>query len=474
VPFVPHFYQETAISEMLQKPAYGLFLDPGLGKTAITLAAFDLLRQQGIVNRMLVIAPLRVCYDVWPDEIRKWTDFQHLKFEILHGPKKEERLTSNADVFLLNPEGVEWLVQKREKANISDRVWSWPEMLVCDESTRFKHGNTNRFKALKVVLDQFDRRYILTGTPAPNGYMDLWGQAYLLDQGKRLGAYITHYRNRFFDQSWDGFGYTIRGPEQIADIQNRLQDVVLRLEGADYLKLPPLIKKTISVQLPQKARELYDQLEDELVLKLRGGEVTAANAGVLSSKLRQVAGGFVYFDEEDNILEAEGELPPRRMRKAAQIHDVKIEALADLLEELQGEPLLVAYEFQHELTGILKRFGWNVPVLGAGTTPTRGTKISRAWNEGRIPLLLAHPASAGWGLNLQEGGSKICWYTPTWNLEHYIQLIGRQWRQGQKKPVFVYSLVANHTTDVDVVEARESKDVDQKGLLDAFKRRRSL
>lgn len=468
---MPHFYQETAVSEMLAKPAFGLLLDPGLGKTAITLAAFDILRQKGIVNRMLVVAPLRVCYDVWPNEIKKWTDFQHLKFEILHGPKKEERLRSNADVFVINPEGIAWLVQKKAGRSETGREWHWPEMLAIDESTKFKHGNTQRFKSIKAVLGKFDRRYILTGTPAPNGYEDLWGQVYLLDQGERLGSYITHYRNRYFDQSWDGFGYEIRGPEQIAMIQNKLQDLVLRLDAADYLKLPPLIKKTIGVQLPPAARELYDRLEADFTLRLRGGEVTAANAGVLASKLRQVTGGFVYFDEDDNILEAEGDLAPKRMRRAAQIHDVKIEALADLLDELQGEPLMVAYEFRHELDGLLKRFGRDVPVLGAGTTPARGAKISRAWNEGRVPLLFAHPASAGHGLNLQEGGSKLAWYTPTWNLEHYLQLIMRQWRQGQTKPVFVYSLVAAHTKDVDVVEAREGKDLDQKALLAAFKRR---
>jgi len=471
---VPHFYQETAIREVLEKPAYGLFLDPGLGKTAITLAAFDILRQQGIVNRMLVVAPLRVCYDVWPDEIKKWKDFQHLKFEILHGRKKEARLLSNADVFLTNPEGIAWLVSLKKNSSkkwVSTREWNWPEMLVLDESTRFKHGKTGRFKSLKTALGKFERRYILTGTPAPNGYEDLWGQIYLLDHGARLGEFITYFRNKYFDKSYDGYGYNIRGPEQIAKIQEKLQDIVLRLDAADYLKLPPLIKKTIGVQLPPVARELYDRLEEDFTLLLREGEVTAANSGVLTSKLRQVTGGFVYLDEDDDVLEADGEQVPSRMRKAVQIHDVKIEALADLLNELQGEPLMVAYEFRHELDGLLRKFGRDVPVLGAGTTPARGAKISRAWNEGRVPFLLAHPASAGWGLNLQEGGSKICWYTPTWNLEQYLQLIMRQWRQGQKKPVFVYSLVAAHTKDVDVVEAREGKDIDQKALLDAFKRR---
>lgn len=457
---------------MLQEPAFGLLLDPGLGKTAITLAAFDLLRREGIVRRMLVVAPLRVAYDVWPDEVQKWKEFNHLKVEILHGPKKEERLESDADIFLINPEGVSWLVQKRARRRISERDWDWPEMLVIDESTKFKHGGRKgsaRWAALETALGKFERRYILTGTPAPNGFHDLWGQIYLLDHGERLGITLGKFRRRFFIPAWDGHGFEIRDERAEQEIIESLSDIVLRLDAKDYLKLPPLVHKTIGVNLPTEGRVLYEQLKEDLVLQMEEGEVTAANAGVLSSKLRQAASGRVYMDEDDMVLEALGDVAPNRAKRAAFLHDAKIDALEDLIEELQGQPLMVAYEFRHDLEALREAFGDDVPVLGAGTTAAKGKKITRAWNEGRVPLLLAHPASAGWGLNLQEGGSNICWYSLTWNLEHYDQLIARQWRQGQKKPVFVYHLVANHTIDVDVALKLQEKDATQQGLLEALK-----
>lgn len=473
-PFEPHEYQEWGITGMVSSPIFSLLLDPGLGKTAITLAAFKLLKEEGVVRRMLVIAPLRVCQSTWPDEIKKWTDFNDLKCVVLHGPKKEQLLEEDADVFLINPEGIEWLVQRKKhlKKWMSMREFpgGWPEMLVVDESTRFKHHGTNRFKALKLVLPEFDRRYILTGTPAPNGYHDLWGQYYLLDLGDRLEPFVTRFRQKFFIPSWDGFGWQIASDAAMERIQERIADITLRLDAEDYLDLPALIHKNIYVDLPPKARGLYEELQNEFLVQLREGEVTAVNAGVLTSKLRQVANGRVYLDSGGEVMALQGELEPKKNREIAVIHDAKVKAVRELYDELNGQPLLIAYEFRHDLDALRKEFGKDLPALGAGTSSTKGKKICDAWNRGEIPILLAHPASAGWGLNLQDGGHHMCWFSETWNLEHFTQLIGRQWRQGQRYPVFVYHVVAKHTIDATIVAAREEKDVTQQTLLDTLKK----
>ncbi len=461
---------------MLQEPAFGLLLDPGLGKTSITLAAFDILKKEGIVDHLLVIAPLRVAYDTWPEEIAKWKDFNHLTHTILHGPKKEERLTAfKHDVYLMNPEGMSWFcdTEKRKgRKKVAHRKLQGRWMLVVDESTKFKHTNTARFKDMKRIMDHFDRRYILTGTPVPNGYEDLFGQVYILDAGARLGEYITHYRNRFFmpDFASGGHRYDIRDDQAVHDIQELVGDIVLRLDAEDYLDMPPLIFKNIGVDLGKHGRALYDQLEEEMVLELADGEVTAANAGVLSSKLRQAANGRVYMDADGNVLVADGEEVPKGKREVAFIHKAKVEAVSDLVDELEGQPLIIAYEFRHDLDALQEEFGFDVPVLGAGTTPARGRKITGWWNDGSLPLLLAHPASAGWGLNLQDGGHHLGFYSSVWNLEHYEQLYRRQWRQGQRFPVFVYNFVAKHTIDVHVADVRQDKDATQKDLLEAFKR----
>ena len=459
---------------MLESPIFSLLLDPGLGKTAITLAAFKVLQATEVVRRMLVVAPLRVCESTWPEEVEKWTDFTGLKTVVLHGRKKEKLLESDADIFLINPEGIEWLVQRKKhlKKWRSEREFpgGWPEMLVIDESTRFKHYDTNRFKALKMVLGEFDRRYILTGTPAPNGYEDLWGQYYMLDQGDRLEEFITRFRMKFFIPSYDGFGWQIRDDSAMEAIQERISDITLRLDAEDYLDLPALIHKNIYVDLPIDARRTYDELEKEFLLELREGEVTAVNAGVLTSKLRQVANGRVYLDVEGDIMALEGDAVPKKHREVAIIHDAKVRAVRELVDELNGQPLLIAYEFRHDLDAIRKEFGKDLPVLGAGTSATKGKKICQAWNRGEVPILLAHPASAGWGLNLQDGGHHMCWFAETWNLEHFTQLVGRQWRQGQRFPVFVYHVVAKHTIDATIVQAREEKDVTQKTLLDTLKK----
>lgn len=446
---------------MLENPAYGLLLSPGLGKTAVTLAAFKVLRDRGIVRRALVLAPLRVCTDVWPEELAKWTDFHDLRMTVLHGPKKDQRLRENADIYVMNYEGLPWLAREGIK------VWGtndWPEMLVADESTRLKHPRTQRFKILRGgMLKRFKRRYILTGTPAPNGLMDLFGQLYVLDLGQRLGRYITHYRVRFFVESWDGFSWDLR-PGAEEEIYKAISDAVLRLDALDHLDMPELVKTTIGVNLPAKARAVYEELKEEFVLKVKEGEVTAKNAAVLTSKLRQVANGAVYADEE---LLGHGR---GAKKEVVSIHKAKLDALEDLVEELSGQPLLVAYEFEHDYRAINSRFK-DVPRLGGGVTTKQASEIIKQWNAGELPILAVHPASAGYGLNLQAGGGHVAWYGLTWNLEHHDQLIDRLWRQGQRrKHVFVYYLVARGTMDTLVLSALEDKAASQRELFDAVKK----
>jgi len=465
--WTPKPYHERAVQAMVSNPAYGLLLDPGLGKTAVTLAAFKLLKKAGIVRRALVIAPRLVCADTWPGEIEKWSDFNGLRTVFLHGPKKEQLLASDADIFLLNPEAVDWLAQK-DHLGRPKREWpgGWPEMLVIDESTRFKHGNTQRFKTLRKILGRFERRYILTGSPAPNGYGDLWGQIYLLDFGARLGEYITRYRNKYFTQSADGYGWVLASDEHAHAIEDQISDIVLRLAAEDYLDMPPLIEKTIPVSLPREAMLAYEQMEDSFVLQMQEGEISAANAGVRSGKLRQIANGRVY------VSDIPGVPADPKNRKYGVVHNAKIEALLDLIEELQGQPLMIAYEFEHDLHALRSALGDHLPILGQGVTDKQARQIASDWNAGKIPLLLAHPASAGWGLNLQNGGHHLAWFSITWNLEHYMQLVARQWRQGQKFPVFVYLLAARGTVDYDVIAALETKDATQRALLEALKKRR--
>ncbi len=453
--FKPHGYQKMAIKMMIEQGAAGLLLDPGLGKTSITLAAFTILQEQGIIPKMLVIAPLRVCHSVWPGEVAKWAEFEHLKVTVLHGPKKAKMLDDDADIFVINPEGLQWLLKQ-----VNEGKFDLPPMLAIDESTKFKNTGTMRFRHLKKLLPLFKRRYILTGTPAPNGLMDLFGQIYVLDLGMALGQYITHYRNKYFMLGFDGFTWKLReGMER--KIYEAIDWLVMRLDAQDYLDMPELDKLTVPVTLPKDAMEKYKTLEDEMVLNLADGSVEAMNSGVLTGKCRQIASGSCYV---------EGDQGERRSWEA--IHDAKLTAVADLVEQLQGQPCIIAYEFKHELHRLRKLFGEDTPYIGGGVTAKRGREIEAAWNAGEIPILLAHPTSAAHGLNLQEGGRAVIWYTLTWDLELYEQLNRRVWRQGQDADkVFIYHMMAIDTVDQDVMTTLMTKDHTQKSLLNALRRR---
>lgn len=447
----PHTYQKKGVKFILQNAAAGLFLDPGLGKTSISLAAIKILKKEKLVNKVLIIAPLRVCYLVWPKEASKWKDFDHLTVQILHGKDKVKNLHKDADIYLINPEGLPWLL----KHDLKKLDFN---MLIIDESSKFKASNTQRFKLLKPALNLFRRRYILTGTPSPNGMMDLFSQIYILDQGASLGKYITHYRNTYFYPSgFGGYEWKLQeGAEK--KIQHAIKPLVLRMESKDYLELPELIENNIYVELPPFAREAYKEMEDELFIAVNNGDIVAANAAAASMKCRQIANGGVYGEDENMA------------RQTFHLYMDKAEAVKDLIDELQGTPALVAYDFEHDLERLLKVLGKNTPYIGGGVSPKRSAAIEKAWNAGEIPVLLGHPASVAHGLNLQNAGNHVIWHSLTWNFEHYDQFNKRILRQGSKhKKVFVHHIIADNTVDIAVLTALKFKDKTQKSLLDGLK-----
>lgn len=477
-PWMPHSYQKKAVKFLLEHAAGALFLDPGLGKTSITLAAIKMLKQKKVLDKVLLIAPLRVCYSVWPKEVEKWEDFNDIKVVVLHGPNKDALLKTEADVYVINPEGLEWLLQVKKtktptgktKVDVDLRRWKALgfDTLVVDELSKFKHTNTNRFKALKLVLHTFRRRWGLTGSPASNGLMDLFGQCYILDQGRTLGPYITHYRMKYFVPSYDGFSWNIReGAEQ--EIYERLNPLALRMAADDYLDMPTLIENNIRVDLPEKVMEIYDRLENDLIAKLDAKVVVASNAAAASMKCRQVANGGIYLDPE---VEALVKLPKSK-REWVNLHTEKVDALADLIEELQGSPILVAYDFEHDLDRLRERLGQDIPYIGGGVTAKRSAELEKAWNAGHLPVLLGHPQAMAHGLNLQEVGHHVCWHSLTWDYELYDQFIRRVLRQGNKsKKVFVHHIIARGTIDEAILAAVKSKRRGQNALFDALKKLR--
>ena len=476
-PWKPHAGQRKAVRYLVEHAAAGLFADPGVGKTSTVYAAFEYLRRRGLARRMLVIAPLRPAQLVWPAEREKWKDFQHLRVEVLHGPKKDAALARESDVCVINPEGLDWLIgavktkTRTGKVAVSADLRAFKALgfdtLVVDELTNFKHTNSVRFKTLKAVLDTFGRRWGLTGTPAPNGLIDLFGQCFVLDQGRSLGPYVTHYRSKYFLPGYDGFSWVLRkGAEE--EIYERLKPLVLRLRAEDYVDMPDLVENTISFELPPEARKVYDHLEEELIVQLGEDVVTAANAAAATTKLRQVASGGLYLEADTVALFKPAQ---RKGREWAMIHDEKTELLAELVDELQGTPLLVAYDFKHDLERIQRRWP-DVPYLGGGVTERRARELEAAWNAGELPLLLGHPSSIGHGLNLQAAGNHVCWYSLTYDREKYDQLNARVRRQGSRHArVFVHHLVAKGTVDEVIGYALRRKAKVQTALLEALRGR---
>src|ERR1700731_659936 len=417
-PYKPHGYNKKAIKFLLEHAAAALFQDPGMGKTAETLAAASYLLKKNVARKILIIAPLRVCYSVWPKEAAKWSDFEHLKIALLHGPKKDAALKSDADIYLINPEGLEWLFEivktktASGKTKVSMDLRRWKKLdfdtLVIDELSKFKHVNTNRFKALKLVVPSFKRRWGLTGSPASNGLLDLLGQCFVLDEGRSLGQYVTHYRTKYFETvDKQGFVWKCRkGAEE--QIYERLSPLALRMAAEDFLEMPQLVENVIKLDLPDAIKPFYEHLHEDLIAGINDHTIVAANAAVASGKARQVANGGIYLTPD---LDITGFKLPKQKREGLNLQTVKVDTLADLIDELQGSPLLVAYDFEHDLDRLRGKLGQDVPYIGGGVSTKRSTELELLWNAGKLPVLLGHPQAIGHGLNLQEVGHHVCWHS---------------------------------------------------------------
>lgn len=460
-----HGYQKRGVKFLLTHGAAALLLDPGMGKTAIVLKAFTALLKAKTATKMLVIAPLRVCQLVWPAEPLEWEEFKGLRVNVLHGKGKEQRLEEDADIYVINPEGLQWLLQPDARGVVDKRRWKAMgfDTLVIDELTKFKSTKGRRFKMLKQVLPTFSRRWGLTGTPAPNGLLDLFGQMYVLDLGNALGQYITHYRMKFF-RGLDPQGWKwVLQPGAAEQIYERIKPLAMRANAEDHLELPELVPLKIMVDLPDKVRDLYESLEDDFLAKVGTKEIVAANAAAASTKCRQVCNGAVYIDD-DIASRVEG-----KKRGVLELHDAKIEALKDLHEELNGAQLLVAYEFNHDESRLRKAFPKAVFMCDANTM-AKAKKVEAAWNAGEIDMLFGHPSSMGHGLNFQKSNAQhIVWFGMTWDLELYDQFIKRVRRQGNKAlRVFVHHIMAAKTIDEVIYIVQRSKARTQSALLDAL------
>lgn len=447
----PHPYQVKAVQHIIDNPGAGLFLEPGLGKTSCTLAALELFAQHNL-GPALVVAPLRVCYSVWPREVEKWG--ADLKVEILHGKFKGAALARKANIYLINPEGLQWLMSQRDRPAF--------KIVVLDESTKFKNSRAQRYRSLEQLVDGVPRVIALTGTPAANSLQDVWAQVKLLDNGQRLGRFITHFRKKYFTSNLIRIGggrvLEVFEPNQTTAqrITSAISDICMYLKAEDYLQMPDRIDNRISIELPSEVVDLYDELERELVVEIGNGSISAQHAAVVVNKLRQIVGGCVYGDDGTHVL-----------------HSAKIDALIDLVDEQAGQPLLVAVGFQHEADeiqrAIRKEFKIDAPYLGGGISAKKSDEIAAKWNAGEIPVLLAHPASVAHGLNLQAGGHAVCWYTLTWSLEEYDQFNRRVYRQGQDKTVVIHHLLATDTVDERVLDVLLGKDRTQRSMLDLMK-----
>lgn len=451
--FKPHAYQQHCIDRIIRTKKLGLFLDMGLGKTVTTLTAIRELKYDRFeVRKVLVIAPKKVAEGTWSREKDKWEHTKILRVSQVLGSqaKRIRALNTPADLYIINRENVCWLVDHYRN--------DWPfDMVVLDESSSFKSHNAKRFKALAGVAGKIDRMVELTGTPSPNGLDDLWAQVYLLDGGERLGKRYTHFRQRYFDpgrRGASGMVYDYKAkPGSEESILQRISDICISMKAEDYLQLPDLVHHEIPVVLDPKAEKAYRELERRMILELPEDEesISVTNAAALSNKLLQLANGALY-DEDRNVHE---------------IHGCKLEAFLELVESLQGKPALVFYNFQHDRDRIME-------VLKGRRLRVRELKRPEdedAWNRGEIEILLAHPASAAYGLNLQQGGNHVVWFGLTWNYELYTQANKRLHRQGQEQKVIVHHLVSMGTRDEDVMAALQRKEDAQNWVMESLKAR---
>lgn len=450
--FKPHPYQAYCIDRVIKQPKIGLFLDMGLGKTIITLQAiYELKYNRFAVQKVLIIAPKKVAEATWQREARKWDGVGILRISTVLGSlsKRVKALNTPADIYIINRDNVTWLVDYYKN--------DWPfDMVVADESSSFKNHAAKRFKSLAHMYNHIKRMVLLTGTPTPKGLIDLWAQIYLLDRGQSLGRTYTSFRDHFFipDQRSQTVIYSYK-PKDTAenDVLRAISHLCVSMKSEDYLTLPPVIEDIVPVQLSPKAQRDYDEMETRMVLELveSGEEITAVSAAALSTKLQQLANGAVY-DELRNVHE---------------IHDCKIEAFKELIEQLSGKPALVFYNFKHDL----ERLKAALDKSGLVVKELRGAAEEREWNEGKIDILLAHPASTAYGLNLQDGGNHVIWFGLNWSLELYQQANKRLHRQGQKEKVIIHHLISIGTRDEDMMEALNRKADAQEYVLQSLKAR---
>lgn len=451
--FKPHAYQQHCINQIIEIKKLGLFLDMGLGKTVTTLTAIKELKYNRFqVRRVLVIAPKKVAEGTWTKEAAKWDHTKMLRVSPVLGSqtKRIKALNTPADIYITNRENVVWLVDYYRNA--------WPfDMVVVDESSSFKSHSAKRFKALASVGERIERMVELTGTPSPNGLDDLWAQVFLLDGGERLGKRYTHFRERYFQpdkRGADGMVYSYEAkPGSEEGILEKISDICISMKAEDYLQLPDITYHEVPVELDAKALKSYCELEREMVLQLPedGEDISVTSAAALSNKLLQLANGAIY--DED--------------RQVHEVHGCKLEAFTELIESLQGKPALVFYNYQHDRTRILKA----LEKTGLRVRELKTPRDEDDWNARRIDILLTHPASSAYGLNLQQGGNHVIWFGLTWNYELYTQANKRLHRQGQQEKVIIHHLVCSGTRDEDVMQALQRKDDAQNWVMESLKAR---
>lgn len=461
--WVPHDYQGRGLEFMLKNPQSGLLLSPGMGKTSISLAALKIRLKKRLARRALVIAPLRACENTWPAEVCDWTDFKEMDIALLHGPNKDKvlrSLTPDHKLCLINPEGVPWLTASKVRMAQLDA-----DMLVIDESSLWKSGTTVRFRALRKYLHTFLFRHILTGSPRPRHYLDLYGQIFLMDLGAAFGTYFSHYRNEYFFPT----GFRMREweilPGAAAKIDKVVAPMVMRLDAKDYLKLPKEMERTHRVELPPAARKEYDKIENSLLSTLFSAPMVTSAAA--RAKCCQLANGSVYLDND----------PDERWGRARQrpfkaVHTAKVDALVDLVNELQGEPLLLGIGYHHDVAAIRKALGKDIPVINGDTTKNQAADYIERWNKGLLALLLGHPASMGHSLNLQKfNAQNVGYFDIPDNYDYYDQFFQRVCRQGNKaRFVIKHHFVTVSTVDVVKMRNLRTKATGQNAFLAAMKK----
>lgn len=441
--YKPHEYQTYATEFILAHPVAAILLSMGLGKSVITLTAlFDLCLDSFEIGKALIIAPLRVASKTWPSEIRKWDHLRELTYSVAVGTETERKaaLQQQVSLHIINRENVQWLVEQ------SGLPFDY-DMIVVDELSSFKSYQAKRFRSLMKVRPMVKRIVGLTGTPSANGLMDLWAEFRLLDLGKRLGRFITHYRDQFFTpdkrNGQQVFTYKPK-PGAEEEIYWQIADITISMKSTDYLHMPECVMNELSVELSPAEQEVYTRMKQDLVVQLLDGEIDAVNAAALSGKLCQMANGAVYGEDHQAIA----------------FHDRKLDALEDLLEAANGNPVLIAYWFRHDLERIRERFA---------VRKIQTSQDIADWNAGKVPVAVIHPASAGYGLNLQAGGSTLIWFGLTWSLELYQQTNARLWRQGQRNTVIIHHIITKGTIDEQIMMALQRKKKTQAALIDAVK-----